>query len=396
MSTSLLVRLANIFVVGYAADAVVSLIALVVGEATLVLLLQRSLASLVYLGAFVCIPMLAFCARLPAPLLLTLCMSVFWLASGGAPLPLAFDPDTTLPAVLALFQSAFALAALLRIRQLNRGRGWLIGDETRPGPAFSFAHTVRFLATLVFIVAPLFLGYVLISVGTWIEVGTERFIRVDLSGIQLSDRRYTRGEREIRLVGMMHLGEDATYRDLAASFVAENTVVLEEGVSDETGKFGRAISYDRLARSLGLHAQRSFGDYLSSQPGDEETTAWPVIRNADVDAQAFSPETLAYLELAARIWDSDEPLAAFLELYRDTLEHPDRTKLLLHDVIELRNRQLIDEIERALPIYDRIIVPWGALHLPEIEREMLARGFVLENETRRQVIAWETLLHAIF
>ncbi len=390
------VRLANIFVIGYAADAIVSLIALVFAEATLVLLVHRSLSSLVYLGAFLCLPMLAFCARLPMPLLLALCLSVFWLASGGAPLPLVFDPETTLPTALTLFQSAFALAALLRIRRLNRGRGWLLDDETRPGPAFSFAHSLRFVAALILVIAPLFVGYVLISFATWIEVGTERFIRVDLSGIQLSDRRYTRGQSEIRLVGMMHLGEDATYRDLAASFVTENTVVLEEGVSDEAGRFGHPISYDRLARALGLRAQRSIGDYLSRGPADGEIPPWPVIRNADVDAQAFSPETLAYLELAARIWDSDAPVAAFVELYRDTLEHPERTKLLLHDVIELRNRRLLVEIQRALPIYHRVIVPWGALHLPEIEREMLAQGFVLEEDTRRQVIAWETLLHAIF
>ncbi len=397
--TSLPLRLANLFVVGYAADAAASLIALVLvsaDEASLVLGMQRALASLVYLGAILCMPLLMICARLPMPLLLTLCASVFWLASGAAPLPLAFDPDTELPAALALLQSGIAFAALLRIRQMNRGRGWLLSDETRPGPALSLAHSLRFVATLMFIIAPLFAGYLLISLATWLEVGTERFVRVDLSGIQLADRRYSRGEREIRLVGMMHLGEDAAYRELAASFVAENTIVLEEGVSDETRALEGSLSYDRLARSLGLHAQRSIADYLSAASGDDETRVWPVIRNADVDARAFSPETVAYLELVAGVWNSDTPGAAFLELYRDTLEHPDRAQLFLHDVIELRNRHLLAEIQRALPMYDHVIVPWGALHLPEIERDVLERGFVLEDETRRQVVGWDTLLRAIF
>jgi hypothetical protein len=390
------VRFANIFLVAYAVDAAVSLVGLALPEASAFSGVQRSLASFVYLGALVCIPLVAISARLPMPMLLTLCMSVFWLSTGGVPLPLTFAPDASLPVVLTLLQCSFALAAFFRVRQLNRGSGWFLEDDAETGPRFSFAHSLRFIATIALIVTPLVLGYILLSLATWIEVGTERFVRVNLTGVQLSDRLYTKDEKQIRLVGMMHLGEDETYRALAESFVSENTIVLEEGVSDRDGIFTDPISYDKLARSLGLRAQRSIGEYLSPLAADDPRAEWPVIQNADVDAQAFSPETVAYLGLAAGVWSSDDPLLAFLEIYRDTLEHPDNSKLLIHDVIELRNQHLLAEIERALPIYERVIVPWGALHLPQIERDMLALGFIFEDETLRQVIAWETLSRALF
>ena len=42
-----------------------------------------------------------------------------------------------------------------------------------------------------------------------------------------------------------------------------------------------------------------------------------------------------------------------------------------------------------------IIVPWGALHMPEIERDLLEQGFELESETTRQIVGWNTIVSAL-
>jgi hypothetical protein len=349
---------------------------------------------LVLLMAGLCVPLLAICAQLPTGLLLSLCVSVFWFATGAAPLALWFDLEWELPTALGAIQSGLVAAALLRIRHLNRGRSWLLTDSTRPGAQNSLGHSLRFVALLLFLVAPLGAGYLAMSLATWLEVGTDRFVQVGFTGIQLADRRYVQGETEVRLVGMMHLGEDATYRALSASFVSEDTIVLEEGVSDDDQVLEGTLSYERLAHALGLETQQSISSYLFLNRENGAAGDWPVVRNADVDARVFSSETVEYLALAAQVWSSDQPMTAFIELYRHALEHPEIAEAFLYDIIELRNRHLWVEIETALPLYRRVIVPWGALHLPEIERELVGSGFVLMDETLRQVVGWNTLLKA--
>ena len=389
---------ANAFIVAYGADAVLSLVSLASDlfiELPPLIALQRYVAVLVLLGAILCVPILAICARLPMGMLLTLCASVLWLAGGGAPLALAFDLEWELPAALGAIQLGLAAATLLRIRHLNRGENWLLTDSTRGGPQIALGHSLRSFAAMLFVMVPLLVGYVVVSFATWLEVGTESFVQVNLSGIQLADRRYAQGENEVRLVGMMHVGEDESYRALTASFVSENTIVLEEGVSDEGAVLEGALTYERLARNLGLQTQQPIGFYLFPDGVTGAAGEWPVLRNADVDARVFAPETVEYLALAAGIWDTDEPLLAFIDFYRHVLEHPELAEVFLRDILELRNRHLLAQIQIALPQYKNVIVPWGALHLPEIERKLLEQGFVFEDETRRQVVGWSTLLAAL-
>ena len=396
---SLPIRLANGFIIAYGVDAVLSWVAVAsefFDQAVLLIALQRFVAVLVLLMAGLCVPLLAIYARLPTALLLGLCASVFWFATGAAPLALWFNLEWELPAALRTLQLGLIAATLLRIRHLNRGRGWLLTDSTRPGAQKSLGHSLRFIAMLLFLGAPLCACYVVMSLGTWLEVGTESFVQVGFSGLQLADRRYVQGETEVRLVGMMHLGEDATYRALTASFVSEDTIVLEEGVSDEDQVLEGTVSYERVARALGLATQQPISSYLFSGREAGAAMDWPVIQNADVDARVFSSETVEYLALAAKVWDSDESLEAFFDLYRHALEHPEISEAFLYDVIELRNRHLWLEIKTALPKYQRVIVPWGALHLPDIEDELVASGFVFVDETRRQVVVWSTLLMALF
>jgi hypothetical protein len=391
-------RAANAFVVAYGADALLTLFLLMLGsesDLTLVVAVQRLMAVFAVIASLLCVPLLTVCARLPVTPLLVLCASVGWMMSGGAPLPLWFALENELPIALAVIQTGLFAGTLLWFRRLNGGSGWLLSDAMRPGPKYSLGHTLRVLAVMLFVLVPLGMGYIAVSLATWLEVGTEGFVQVDLAGVQLADRRYARDASEVRLVGMMHLGEDATYRALAESFMTKDTIVLEEGVSDHGAVLGRGLSYEGLANTLGLEAQQSIGSYLHVDGGGEGAVHWPVIRNADVDAEEFSRETVEYLALAANFWSGDPMFEAFFGLYEHAAAHPELAEVFLHDIIELRNRHLLAEMEIAMAEFSRVIVPWGALHLPEVERELIAEGFVFENETRRQVVAWSTVLAAL-
>ena len=60
-----------------------------------------------------------------------------------------------------------------------------------------------------------------------------------------------------------------------------------------------------------------------------------------------------------------------------------------------RNVHLVEELQGALADYDRVIVPWGALHLPYVQQQLLAMGFTPTDRTNHPLIAWNTLAGAL-
>ena len=65
------------------------------------------------------------------------------------------------------------------------------------------------------------------------------------------------------------------------------------------------------------------------------------------------------------------------------------------DVIDKRNEHLLEAIETSLLRYRTIVVPWGGLHLPGIQRGILARGFVLRESGSRRLLSYRTILTAL-
>ena len=105
-------------------------------------------------------------------------------------------------------------------------------DRASAEPAFAWRHSLRFGAALIALGPIAVAGYFALAITTWVEVATRGFIDFGLTGVSLADRHYERGGQEIRLVGMMHLGDPEAYRTIVRTFARESTIVLAEGVSD--------------------------------------------------------------------------------------------------------------------------------------------------------------------
>ena len=58
---------------------------------------------------------------------------------------------------------------------------------------------------------------------------------------------------------------------------------------------------------------------------------------------------------------------------------------LCHDLI----------LARLLADYSIVIVPWGALHLPVIEYELLERGFRPIRSVEHRLLEWDTVQAAL-
>jgi hypothetical protein len=71
---------------------------------------------------------------------------------------------------------------------------------------------------------------------------------------------------------------------------------------------------------------------------------------------------------------------------------PEMYTVIMDDILHRRNLAVISHLEKAFMRYDTVIIPWGALHMKEIEAEVLRRGFVLQEERERVSIDFRKLL----
>jgi hypothetical protein len=378
----------------YAADGILSLVDHVLSETTGSALLTTprnvvARVTLLALGATWIV--LASTPRLPkrvfaAPLL----FSAWWVL--GAP-PLLLASLQTFDAVGISCQLATAALAFLLVRAAHGG--YRLDPNRFLGPAFRLRSTVGFLALSLLLVPPAIVAGLACSAAAELERMTAGFVTFHGREIRIDERRYRRGDREVRLVGMMHLGEADSYRELFRSFRGPSTVVLEEGVTDKEGRLRRPLSYAAAARALGLSTQPAVEGVLDNEEvGDAEM---PDLRNADVDLRDFRPETIAFLDAAGSLWSAQRP-TEFVAALRAFARRDGAWTLFStasEDILALRNRHLLEAIDEALDSYHCVIVPWGALHLAGIEAALKAQGFVEEGTSSRTLLRYATVFRAL-
>lgn len=386
--------LANGFVLAYAADASLSGFdeALRAATGSTALLVPRNaLARLVVWAAF-CVPLVVVVTpRLPARLFLLLSLSALWLNFGTAPLPLWFSSPRAFAFGAVAIQFAIAALAFVWIRRRNGATGWLLREAALAGPAFAPRRSLVWGAGMLLVGPPLVALYLVLWATTSIQQATDGFIAFDASGVVLSDRRYTREDREVRLVGMMHLGQDEGYRALVRSFDGAETVVLQEGVTDEEGLLETPLSYGNAAAILGLDEQEALETYSEEEDELDDDESSPVFLHADLDVSTFAPETRAWLERIGQLNAADDFLANLRAFGAWTSERAAEWPTVQRDLFARRNEHVLARLDEVLVNYARVVVPWGALHLPALEAAVLERGFERVDETSHRLFHWRDI-----
>jgi len=387
-------HLANAYVIAYAADAGLS----VVDECFKAIGFEglQGLRQIVALGvffvSFLLLPALAFLPRLPSSVFLPLALSALWTSLGALPLGLFYSLDE-LMIPLVLLQAGIAVGSFLRIRALRGGAGWLLDDEALIVRPLSVGRISGYLAMTAMVGFTALVGLTVVSVVAAIGNVTGGFVRIDGRGISLADRTYRRGESEIRLIGMIHVGQGEAYASIFEDLPPESTLILAEGVSDREGLIVVAPSYEAAARAFGLEEQKWIVEYLDEN--EEAERSRPEIRRADLDMSDFSPSTVEVIGRMGEILSADDMISAFGVLVEELQQDPAALRALEEDILERRNAHLIAEIDASSDSYERVVVPWGALHLPAIEAAVLERGFEPSADFYRPMIAWSTVLAAL-
>ena len=398
VGSPVLAAIGNAVLVLYATDGLLSLADhLLQGTSGATFLARpRNLVAVVTLLAMGLVwILLAVTPRLPKRFFVAPLAFSAWWALGGPPLPLVLKSPQGRDALGIAGELASGALAFLLVRYAY-GR-YRLDPARLVGPAFRFRSSAGFLLFHLLLVPPLIAASVVCRAASQIEQMTAGFVTFHGREIRIHERRYRRGDREVRLVGMMHLGEADSYRELFRSFRGPSTVVLEEGVSDQDRLLRQPLSYAAAATALGLSTQPEVEGVLDEDEVEVEEGQMPDVRNADVDLREFHPETIAFLEFAAAVWSAQGPGEAIAKL-RTFAGRGDAGALLStagDDILTLRNRRLLDAIGEALDSYRCVIVPWGALHLAGIEAALKEQGFVGEAAGSRTLLRYATVVQAL-
>ena len=347
------------------------------------------------------VAVLAITPRAPKRLLLALILFTWWAGPARAfPLDRWAVPHLALGIAAAQVTLAVALWYAFCLRQ---GRSWRQLFVPHEGPDFSWKH-LCFAAPAMAIVLSLLVASVLLGLSAQIESLTSGYVRVRPDGVYLVERKFESGGREVRLAAMIHVADRQFYESFLSGVAPEiPSVVLVEGVTDRKHLLGgKSLSYDRLAKLLNLTPQSNsaFSQLILAgldrsergEAGQDHGRLAPGIdfRHADVDLETFHPQTIALLLAVIRLFQSTSlpELVSRLADPSSPLRDDSAQALAIEDILVERNRRLVAEIESSLKDYRRVIVPWGAMHLPEIESWLRFHSFKKSGEIERRALGF--------
>ncbi|MDO8423172.1 MAG: hypothetical protein Q7S99_13530 [Parvibaculum sp.] len=262
-------------------------------------------------------------------------------------------------------------------------------------------HLLRrvFLGLLTTMVSLVVAFTFLIGVGlrNKIETETGGYLTFSRAGVSVAEKTLTKGDKSVRLIGMVHIGDDAFYKKLFSSFPPDS-LVLAEGVTDRTGRMTGSMTYEGVAKVLGLSSQvevqsqwieKSEKDIAATPSGSPRPAP---LMNGDIDMSDFSAETVGFLRATADVYGAPsmsqayERMVKMNELYTD-----EQMTAAFTEVIEKRNTHVLKTLDEQIKTRDSIVIPWGAQHMPGLEKGLLTRGYAVTAQQSRLVISFAGL-----
>jgi hypothetical protein len=273
-----------------------------------------------------------------------------------------------------LLQVLVGFAILFWIQAGRKWRWPVVSAQQLGTRGFSIWNLMGFVLANLFLLAPFLLFYLLFCTALGLDHFTGGFLKLRPGGLVVEARKYVRHDgKTIQLFPMAHVGDSGFYQKITQAFPT-NSLILVEGVSDEKNLLTKGISYQRMARALGLAEQKQ-----AFKP-----TQGRVVR-ADVDVDEFAPSTINLLNLTMLL-HAQGPNAQNMSKLLNYPVTPQAQNQLFDDILEKRNQHLWAEIQKRLLQADYIVVPWGAAHMPGIAAEIEQAGFKLVDTHRYVVV----------
>jgi hypothetical protein len=331
-------------------------------------LLAGAIALVVYIS-------MAFTPKIPKGLFVPLCLFNLLTLLAAIPFTIFFyERSQLIEWSISVAQVILGAWVLYRI-----GNGFKFGWPLVP-PArlndgcFGWRNFSLFLLVNLCGVLPVVVVYLFFCAALAVGHFTGGFMALHPGGFTVQVRTYVRNDgKTIQLYPMAHVAEADFYREISQSFPT-NSIILMEGVTDSQNLLTNKISYQRMAKSLGLAEQ-----HAGFKPSRGSVVP------ADVDVDQFSKNTIVLLNEVILI-HSQGINAKNVQALLQFQPSPQMEEELMDDLLRNRNRHLLGEIQAHLPVSDTIIVPWGVAHMPGISAEIQKSGFRLTQSRNYEVI----------
>lgn len=391
---------ANAYLVLFAADAVISVVEdWFFASAGPLAGIRGTVASIVVLASLVMIFVVVFVPQLPKFVFAPLIVTALWMGVGAPPIGTVGD-SVALP-FLSLVQLALAVAAFM-IVQIRAG-GWFFTAQQLPRKDHLFLR-IAFASLVVVALAPV----AVVAFGAWAlatvaEDATAGYVKFTWTEVLARETVMRKDNKIVRLVATAHIAEGDFYRRVYASVPAK-AVVLAEGISDNKELLGGDQGDNsQVAQSLGLDTQDVFEGLLEPAIVDDKTDTpekdpmkirtRPDVVRADIDVSELSPAALRCLKEDLQIVGStfgDEKAPTELTC------KPEDRKAFWDEILYKRNNKVLSEFDRLQAKYDVFIVPWGAMHMHDLELAFKERGFKIESMTMRTLARYRTIADKVF
>jgi hypothetical protein len=234
------------------------------------------------------------------------------------------------------------------------------------------------------------------------------YAALSLSGVSVVERVFEKDNQKIHLVGMMHIGDSTFYSELKQRMTTTpatggKRLILTEGVADREriipADFANGKTYERWAKAFNIQAQPALSSKTHPEtpspdhlipPISADTSTLPahphiVFQNADIDVADLNAN---HKELLVRLLEaaSSQELSVMLGSRLGDVTGSQIEDLLKNGLILTRNEVLMQHLDENGNDFSEIYIPWGAAHLPDIEKRLLARGYQLTSETTRPIV----------
>jgi len=281
--------------------------------------------------------------------------------------------------ILLLLASLYYLAYAARLIQRKPRRN-----------QFRLKHTL--LTLLLINVIPLVLaGASLLSLSPAISNLSGGYVKLTKQGIDLKTVTMSNSAgQEVHLIGMMHIGESAFYQDVLSQWKEDqhkSRLVLHEGVSDEQNLLKVDLDYSNSAQMLGLSKQPSL-----AEKKDDHKPQYADHLRADIDLSELDHSSIEILNKTLAVSFAKD-MDSFLDAVTSyDLKDDEIARFLIRDLLEYRNDYLLEIFDEKAPTYHEVYIPWGALHLHDIENKLRKRQYAVTAVDYTPALKWQTLL----
>ncbi|KOR32125.1 hypothetical protein TI05_09275 [Achromatium sp. WMS3] len=232
-----------------------------------------------------------------------------------------------------------------------------------------------------------FLGIPILGIPAFAKAATRNYIRFTNSGTIVSREKLFKltkksGTITVKVIPMIHIGKKEFYAAIIQRIDYKiKTLFLLEGVSDKNNLV-KSFDYKETAQQLGVATQaehfnvaRTVHDKKLNKKLNKKDIK---IIIADIDTSNMNPKTIKFLNEMSETF-------SLQNLMLEDFQMKDQSHLAT-DIFHKRHARMMELFDKHYAEYQMIIIPWGGLHAPTIEADLIARGFVPTTDYVERVV----------